>query len=247
MTVKKRVSLLRAARRLATPAARANARAGLTAAGSAPVRAMPGGLRVVPTQERSRRRLETILDAAATLFADQGFEAVTVDAIAKSAGTPIGSVYQFFADKRAVFAALAERCNQRTEEAFEVLVRTALGEPRPPWPVMLEAVIDGFALLASGDPTFRAMNRNLGHSDLEAEAIVQQALVARATEILALYAPATPREVRELVATTIVDAVTFTLVLGELRDRRVARKLLDETKTMLRFYVAGRLGIGAGP
>lgn len=205
----------------------------------APVR----GLRVVPTQERSRRRLETILDAAATLFADQGFEAVTVDAIAKSAGTPIGSVYQFFADKRAVFVALAERSNLRTEEAFEVLARTALAEPRPPWGVMLDAVIDGFAMLSAHDPTFRAINRNLGHADLEAEARVHESLVRRATEILALYAPTATRDVRELVATTLVDAVTFTLVLGEHRSRPLRKKLLDETKTMLRLYVAGRLGV----
>lgn len=202
------------------------------------------GLRVVPTQERSRRRLETILDAAATLFAVQGYEAVTVDAIAKSAGTPIGSVYQFFADKRAVFSALARRANVRTEEAFELLVRTSLSEPRPPWPVMLDAVIDGFAMLATSDPTFRAVNRNLGHADLEAEALVHQSLVARASSILALYAPDSDEETRTLVATTMVDAVSFTFVLGELREQAMTRKLLAETKTMLRLYVAGRLGVG---
>ncbi len=221
-----------------------SARLAARTAGASPAPRLPAGLRAVPTQERSRRRLETILDAATTLFADQGFEAVTVDAIAKSAGTPIGSVYQFFADKRAVFVALAERSNQRTEEAFEVLARTALAEPRPPWAVMLDAVIDGFALLSAHDPTFRAINRNLGHADLEAEALVHESLVRRATEILALYAPTAAREVRELVATTLVDAVTFTLVLGEHRSRPLRKKLLDETKTMLRLYVAGRLGIG---
>ena len=148
MSVKKRLApiALPSARR-PSPSRPARAGAPSARAPSVPQQpSMPVGLRVVPTQERSRRRLETILDAAATLFADQGFEAVTVDAIAKSAGTPIGSVYQFFADKRAVFVALAERCNQRTQEAFEILARTALSEPRPPWAVLGNLNKSGFFL-----------------------------------------------------------------------------------------------------
>lgn len=227
------------------PSVSARARPGAPATGSR-TRAPRTGLRAVPTQERSRRRLQTILDAAATLFSDQGFEAVTVEAIAKSAGTPIGSVYQFFADKRAVFTALAERCNARTAEAFEVLARAALSEPRPPWPVMLEAVIDGFALLSQSDPNFRAINRNMAHSDLEAGALVHGDLVARSVDILARYAPRSSADVRLLVATTLVDAVTFTLVLGELRAPAERKRLLGETKTMLRLYVAHRLGVEGG-
>ena len=65
--------------------------------------------RRVPTQERSRRRLEELLDAAATLVVEQGVEALTTRDIALAAGIPVASLYQYFADKESVLLALAER------------------------------------------------------------------------------------------------------------------------------------------
>lgn len=65
--------------------------------------------RRVPTQARSRRRVERILDAAAALVVERGVEALTVRAIAAAAGVPAASLYQYFADKEAVLLALAGR------------------------------------------------------------------------------------------------------------------------------------------
>ena len=55
--------------------------------------------RRVPVQERSKKRLEAILEAAARLFAGSGYEQTTMEGIAEAAGTSIGSVYQFFPNK----------------------------------------------------------------------------------------------------------------------------------------------------
>lgn len=65
--------------------------------------------RRVPTQARSRRRVEGILDAAAALVVEQGVEALTTRGIARTAGVPVASLYQYFADKDAVLLALTER------------------------------------------------------------------------------------------------------------------------------------------
>jgi AcrR family transcriptional regulator len=65
--------------------------------------------RRVPTQERSRRRVEGILDAAARLVLERGVEALTTRDIADAAGVPVASLYQYFADKEGVLLALAER------------------------------------------------------------------------------------------------------------------------------------------
>lgn len=65
--------------------------------------------RRVPTQERSRRRVEGILDAAARLVLERGVEALTTRDIAEAAGVPVASLYQYFADKEGVLLALAER------------------------------------------------------------------------------------------------------------------------------------------
>lgn len=65
--------------------------------------------RRVPTQARSRRRVERVLDAAAGLVIEHGVDALTTRSIASSAGVPVASLYQYFADKEAVLLALAER------------------------------------------------------------------------------------------------------------------------------------------
>jgi AcrR family transcriptional regulator len=65
--------------------------------------------RRVPTQERSRLRVERILDAAATLVVRDGVDALTTQEIARGAGVPVASIYQYFADKEDVLLALAGR------------------------------------------------------------------------------------------------------------------------------------------
>jgi AcrR family transcriptional regulator len=53
--------------------------------------------------------VELLLDAAATVIAEQGIEAATAEAIATQARTAKGSLYQFFPNRDAVLAALALR------------------------------------------------------------------------------------------------------------------------------------------
>jgi len=69
----------------------------------------PVPTRRVPTQARSRKRVEQVLDAAATLVVRDGVDALTTSEIARAAGIPVASLYQYFADKDAVLLALAER------------------------------------------------------------------------------------------------------------------------------------------
>jgi AcrR family transcriptional regulator len=75
--------------------------------------------RRIPQQARSRERYDSILDAAARLFAEVGYEAATTNAIAKEAGVPIGSLYQYFADKEDVLHALADRYLEGMRELHE--------------------------------------------------------------------------------------------------------------------------------
>ncbi|WP_395657397.1 TetR/AcrR family transcriptional regulator [Nocardioides sp.] len=68
-----------------------------------------GSGRRVPRQERSRRRVEGLLDAAARLVVERGVAALTTRDIAEAAGAPVASLYQYFADKEDVLLALAQR------------------------------------------------------------------------------------------------------------------------------------------
>ena len=79
-------------------------------------------LRRQPQQKRSQERVEKILDAAAIVFNEVGFEKATTQTIAKKADTAIGSLYQFFPDKLAIFNALELRHVDRVYSIWEKLL-----------------------------------------------------------------------------------------------------------------------------
>jgi len=114
-----------------------------------------GRTRRVPTQERSRKRVEAILDAAAIVFAKERFDAATMEAIAEQASTSIGSLYQFFPNKLAVFEALAGRSLDRARGQVDALLDEAAKGLS--WRTLIDETIDRFALLRETDRDFRAM------------------------------------------------------------------------------------------
>ncbi len=77
------------------------------------------GLRRQPKQQRGKDRVEKILAAAATVFDEIGYEAATTHLIAAQAETSIGSLYQFFPDKAAIFKAMELRHLERVRDMWE--------------------------------------------------------------------------------------------------------------------------------
>jgi AcrR family transcriptional regulator len=63
-------------------------------------------VRIAPQQARSARRLAGFLEAAAELFAEIGFDATTMQAIADRSKSSIGALYNYFPDKQSVAATL---------------------------------------------------------------------------------------------------------------------------------------------
>jgi AcrR family transcriptional regulator len=63
-------------------------------------------LRRQPKQQRGKERVDKILAAAAVVFEEVGYSAATTHLIAAKAGTAVGSLYQFFPDKAAIFQAM---------------------------------------------------------------------------------------------------------------------------------------------
>ena len=55
-----------------------------------------------PKRARGKQRVAELLQAAAEVFAEKGYDAATMTEIAARAGAPIGSLYQFFPVKEAL-------------------------------------------------------------------------------------------------------------------------------------------------
>ncbi|MGH9478077.1 MAG: helix-turn-helix domain-containing protein [Terriglobales bacterium] len=75
-----------------------------------PARLVAGtGPRRVPSQARGRERVERLLAAAAAEIGRRGYAEATMSAIARRAGTAIGSLYQFYPNKEALAETLRAR------------------------------------------------------------------------------------------------------------------------------------------
>ncbi|HSX95837.1 MAG TPA: helix-turn-helix domain-containing protein, partial [Streptomyces sp.] len=115
-------------------------------------------LRRAPVQRRSAERLTRILDACADLLDEVGYDALSTRAVALRAGVPIGSVYRFFGNKRAMADALAERNLDRFTDRVIRRLRAMGGRN---WRTAMDAVLDeyldmkrtapGFALIDFGN------------------------------------------------------------------------------------------------
>ncbi|HEU5029929.1 MAG TPA: TetR family transcriptional regulator [Spirillospora sp.] len=83
-----------------------------------------------------------VLDAAAALFAEQGFTATTIDDVAGAARVGKGTVYYHFTDKAHLFEAVFR---DRQRHLVEAVAAAALRHDRP-WPRLtaaLDAYLDG--------------------------------------------------------------------------------------------------------
>ena len=87
-------------------------------------RQVPGKARKSPRQSRSRATVDAILVAAAHLLRTLGRERTTTNRIAKVAGVSVGSVYQYFPNKEAIW----DELRSRHDHFFESEVRDGIDE-----------------------------------------------------------------------------------------------------------------------
>jgi AcrR family transcriptional regulator len=113
-----------------------------------------------PRQPRGQKRVDLLLDAAATVIARNGLEGATAEAIAQEARTAKGSLYQFFPNRDAVLAALALRY---ADELRAIHERTIPLDPHAlSLEKLIERVVRPLADFHDRNPAFR---RVFGHAE----------------------------------------------------------------------------------
>ncbi|WP_241983254.1 TetR/AcrR family transcriptional regulator [Cryobacterium tagatosivorans] len=114
-----------------------------------------GQIRTEPMQQRSAARLSALLDAAAAVVDEVGFDRITTAMVAERAGASIGTVYRYYPDRVAVLHALRERavlrCRQRVAEE--------LGARQPKtWWDAVDCAVTAFVGLYRFEPGFRILH-----------------------------------------------------------------------------------------
>jgi AcrR family transcriptional regulator len=116
---------------------------------------LAGPLRRVPVQGRSVARVNRMLDACAQLVDEVGYDGLTTTLLAERAGVAIGSVYQFFPDKRAIVQALTLR---NLEAYLQRLVARLQQETSTHWWGAVDAAIDEYIAMHRTTPGFRTLH-----------------------------------------------------------------------------------------
>lgn len=196
-------------------------------------------LRRRPRQQRSAQRVERMLDACAVLVEEHGYDGVTTTLIAERAGVAVGSLYQFFPDKRAVVQALA----LRNLEQFlaSLTARFAESSFAHVWEAV-DLVIDtyvelhrelaAFNLLRFGD----LVGMRLLDEERENNAVVTDQLMALISEQFD-----TPQEALAVPLAVAVEAADGVLKLAFRHNPAGNAILIAETKRLVRTYLSQAL------
>ncbi len=143
-----------------------------------------------------------------------GVDAVTTNRIAEVAGVSIGSVYQYFPDKRAIFLALHDR---HAEQIGRLIDATVVGHAGAPLEKIIRALLEALIDAHAPDPELYA----LLDAEVPHRAAGAQSLQVRLGNALRLALGAhrekseSPRDLERtlFVVTHMIDALSHAVVL----------------------------------
>ncbi|MGB8940696.1 MAG: TetR/AcrR family transcriptional regulator [Streptomyces sp.] len=197
----------------------------------------PKTLRRVPVQERSAERLTRILDACADLLDEVGYEELSTRAVAARAGVPIGSVYRFFGNKRAMADALAHR---NLDAYGERVAARMAGVERGDWRGAVDAAFDEYLAMKRSVPGFGLVDFGIPSAP-DAMPDANSDVAERVAGLLAAHLDRTLDKKLRRTVLVGVEAVDAVLQLAFRAHPSGDPDLIDETRTLLHSYFAGSL------
>ncbi|MFI9380914.1 TetR/AcrR family transcriptional regulator [Kutzneria sp. NPDC052558] len=199
-----------------------------------------GPLRRKPVQQRSAQRVERMLEACASLIEELGYDGVTTTLIAERAGVAVGSLYQFFPDKRAVVQALTLRNLERF--MANVVQRFDSAELEHWWDavdsmfdvyVEMHRTVPAFSRLHFGD----VVDTRLLDEGKDNNAVIAEGLASLISERFG-------RSMAELQlpVAVAIEAADGVLKFAFRRNDRGDQVVVDEAKALIKGYLSTRLG-----
>ena len=184
-----------------------------------------------------------MLDSAEELLASEGVEALTTTRIAAEANVAVGSLYQYFPDKRAIVDALAARYLEEFEGLMDEMAERAAGER---WQAddLVDRLIDAYADRYRREPGYRALwfGRHLSDELRQADRQNKAALADGVRRILT--GTRAVRDSKGLRTACFAAVLTADALLVEAfqEDPKGEPALLGEAKRILRCHLADVVG-----
>lgn len=188
-----------------------------------------------PTQERSRVKFEQILQASRELLLEVGFESFTIEQIAHRAHIPIGTIYQFFANK---YVIVCELDRQNAVKVREEIASLSAQIPTLDWLDLLDRLLDHLAKMWKEDPSRSAVwyaVQSTPATRATAE-VTERELAADVAYALGPLTPGTPRKRRKIIAEVLVH-VAYSMMNFSVRDGQQHKQSVIEAKRLLAAYL----------
>lgn len=200
---------------------------------------MPSHLRTaprrIPQQARGERRVAAFLRAAAELIAEVGYEQTTMSAIAARADSCIGSLYQFFPNKRAVAEALRAQHLEEIQQGWSALSGDA--------PSLTPEALAG-RLVELQMETVRRHPALLALMDVPATSrtIARRKIIrARIAEVLRAHRPRLPEGAAQHTASVIQQVTRGMLALYARAAADQRDWIVDEFRALVMGYLVPKL------
>lgn len=112
-----------------------------------------------PTQKRSIERVGHIFEATRSLILAEGIDAVTTTRVADLARVPVGSVYQFFADREDLLTSLVRAQAETLAKACVVALDDCPADVFDHWPDAMRHVMGSYLTALEALPAGIEVNR----------------------------------------------------------------------------------------
>lgn len=193
-----------------------------------------------PSQARSVAAIEAILDAAARSLVARGYDATTTSLVAAEAGVSIGSLYQYFANKEALVAAVAQR---HVDRQMQVMTTAAMGMVDATLAEVVHAMCAALVEAHQIDPELsNVLLQQVSHigtshhweMERKARELVHGLLAARRDEILP-----EDLEAASFVLVTLVEGIIYSAMLQQDAGVPCMDVIQRETEAVVLRYLVG--------
>jgi len=188
--------------------------------------------RRTPQQARATQRRAKFLAVAASLIGEQGYDAVTMTAIAEAAGASIGTLYDYFPDKLTLGRVLLARYVAEFDAHWKTLLEKAAGLTKAE---LADVFVEGTLTLAEELPGYLALFGSAagGSRSAEDRQPVRRTISAAVQRMNAEIGD----ERAYLVALVIVELIKGQLAVYKQVAPEGRGAVTDEFKRMMRLYL----------
>ncbi|MEO0603163.1 MAG: TetR/AcrR family transcriptional regulator [Myxococcota bacterium] len=193
--------------------------------------------RRTPRQRRSRATVEAVVEATAQMLREHGYDGATLERIAARAGASVGSIYQYFATKEGLLAAVMTRHLEELARCMaEAVAATADDDVRQ----QIRALVGGVVRAHRHDPDLhRVLTEEIPRVGvLDGHTQTLRTIERHVVDVLRTHPGAVRSGSVEVMATVVVaavDAAIHTVILQ--RPELDPSVVEDEVTTLVERYL----------